>query len=260
MKSLALRSELLVMDGLTRLIDHGDYWVQETPAEPDFWMGNQLILKHTDIDVASAEAAFTAHFPDAKHRAMVWDVPGLVASEAAPPFEAVGYERDVCDALTLTGEISPAEPPKGITLRPLLSEADWGQALALSLEIGVEEGHPADSHIGYLQRRSAGRRQQVARDLGQWFGAFEGDLLVAQMGIFHDAAVARYQHVETRQSHRRRGICAALLRHCCFWALDRAPHATPVIVADADGDAGRLYRRMGFAHTETITGVLLKGY
>ncbi len=260
MKSLSLRSELLVLDGLSHVTDMGDYWVQQTPAEPDFWMGNQLILKRDDLDLAALEVAFQAHFPGAKHRAMVWDIPGLDANRVAPPFETAGYERDLCDALTLAGEIAQADVPKGITLRRLETEQDWGQALALALEIGVEEGHPADSHVHYLQRRNTGRRQQIARGLGQWFGAFDGDLLVAQMGMFHDADVARYQHVETRKSHRRRGICAALLRHCRLWVLDRAPDATPVIVAETDGAAGRLYRRMGFAHTESIVGVLRKAY
>ncbi len=248
------------MDGQTHLTDHGDFWVQETPKEPDFWMGNQLILKSADVPVAEAEAAFVRAFPNAKHRAMVWDIPGLDVGTVAPPFVAEGYERDVVDALSLTGAIADVDTPEGINLRTLDTESDWGQALALSLEIGVEEGHPAESHIGYLQRRTGARRAQIARDRGQWFGAFEGDLLVAQMGIFHDDQVARYQHVETRKSHRRRGICAALLRHCCKWAQHRAPDAVPLIVADVESDAGRLYRRMGFAHAETIVGVLRKGY
>ena len=260
MKSLALRSELLVMDGLSHVTDHGDYWVQETPREPDYWMGNQLILKRGDLSAESVDAAFVKHFPDAKHRAIVWDMPDLDGALITPAFEALGYERDVVDALTLRGEIAAAETPKGIVLRACETDADWEQALTLALEIGVEEGHPADSHIGYLQRRNCGRRAQIDRGLGQWFGAFEEGSLVAQMGMFHDVEVARYQHVETRKSHRRRGICAALLRHCCTWAQDRAPRALPVIVADTDGDAGRLYRRMGFAHTETITGVLRKAY
>lgn len=90
------------------------------------------------------------------------------------------------------------------------------------------------------------------------FGAFYGDELVAQMGIFHDAQIARYQSVETRVTHRRRGVCSALLRHAAQWALRRAQQT--VVVAEADSDAGRLYRRMGFSPTETLYGVIGDGY
>jgi predicted GNAT family acetyltransferase len=80
------------------------------------------------------------------------------------------------------------------------------------------------------------------------------------MGIFHDQKIARYQSVETRASHRKRGICSALLRHSALWALGRAPNADVLIVAEADSNAGRLYRNMGFAHAETIFGVARDGY
>ncbi len=73
------------------------------------------------------------------------------------------------------------------------------------------------------------------------------------MGIFHDQRLIRYQHVQTHPpAYRRRGICSALLAHALDWAQARAPQATPpVIVAEADSDAGRLYRRAGFSLTET---------
>lgn len=116
------------------------------------------------------------------------------------------------------------------------------------------------SYAPYLARRNAGRRAQIAKGLGQWFGAFDGDRIVASMGMFHDDRIARYQSVETRATHRKRGICSALLRHCALWALGRAPNADVVIVAEPDTDAGRLYRRMGFSHAETIYGMLRDGH
>jgi GNAT superfamily N-acetyltransferase len=66
----------------------------------------------------------------------------------------------------------------------------------------------------------------------------------------------RSQSVETRETHRRRGIASAVLRHAALWALDRTPVAKVIIVAEMDSDAGRLYRSMGFEHAETIHGVI----
>jgi len=259
-KTLGLSSELLVMEGMCKVTDYGGYVVQETPSEPNYWVGNQLILRSASIDADMAEAQFAQHFPKAHHVAMVWDLPQIAPGDIDPGFVAKGWEVESFDVLALPGPIAQAAVPEGITIRAISGAQDWDQSLDLMLEIGVEDGHPKDSHRGFLARRNVSRRMQIDKGLGQWFGAFEGDHLVAQMGMFHDASVARYQSVETRASHRRRGICAALLRHCCLWALGRAPGAKPVIVAEADSDAGRLYRRMGFAPAEVLVGVLKPGY
>ena len=260
LRSLTLRTELLTLSGLSQLSDAGDYIVQSTPAEPDYWMGNQIIFKTTDVGRAQAEALFERHFPDARHRAFVWDAPDLQSEAISDDFAEAGYEAEHVDALVLAGPLRDAPLPSGITIRPFEDEADWIAALDLQEEVGIEQGYDQRGHRAYLAGRNKGRRSQIAKGLGQWFGAFDGDLLVAQMGIFHDDTVARYQAVETRTSHRRRGVCSALLRHAALWALDRAPQASVVIVAEANGPAGRLYRSMGFAHRETIRGVLRPGY
>jgi GNAT superfamily N-acetyltransferase len=145
-------------------------------------------------------------------------------------------------------------------MRALLGESDWARSHMLQIEIAREDGEDEIGFEIYLARRNVGRQTQIAKGLGQWFGAFDGEQLVAQMGIFHDDATARCQAVATRFTHRRRGICAALLRHVALWALGRAPDAQVVIVADVGSDAGRLYRRMGFAPVETVFGILKGGY
>lgn len=104
-------------------------------------------------------------------------------------------------------------------------------------------------------RKTNARQVQIAKGLGQWFGAFDGDRLVGDMGIFHDEKLMRYQSVQTHEDYRRRGICSSLLCASLDWAKARAPDALPVIVAHADSDAGRLYRRAGFELAETTMSV-----
>ena len=248
-----MRSELLTLSGISYLEQHDGYLVQSTPSEPDFWMGNQLIMSDTARTVPDAFSLFETHFPEATHRSVVWDVPGMDPS-------LLGDQVEGFDAMMFGGTMTDAPTPDGIVLRPLDGPKDWAKVEGLQAEVGQEEGRDAQAHAPYLARRNAGRRAQIDKGLGQWFAAFDGDRVVASMGMFHDDQIARYQSVETRQSHRRRGICSALLRHCALWALDRAPNADVVIVAEADTDAGRLYRNMGFVHAETIYGVVRDGY
>jgi hypothetical protein len=100
---------------------------------------------------------------------------------------------------------------------------DWTKAEALQAKIGLEDGRVPKFYGPYLARRNAGWRDQITKGIGQWFGAFDGDRIVAQLGMFHDGSLARYQSVEIRASHRRREICSALLRQAALgrWAVRR---------------------------------------
>lgn len=256
LQSITLHSELLTLSGLSFLSDHGAYIVQETPDEPNFWMGNQLILRDQSFTAQEAVSLFETHFPKAKHRSIVWDIPNLPLTDIDPTYQTLGLNADSVDALVLTKDLRQVDVPDGIKLRPMESSADWAAAADLAVDIGIEEGYNQDGYRTYVENRIKGRKVQISKGLGQWFGAFDGGRLVCQMGIFHDDIVARYQSVETRITHRKRGIASALLRHAALWALDRAPKAKVVIVAEVDGDAGRLYRSMGFTHAETIHGML----
>jgi GNAT superfamily N-acetyltransferase len=255
-----MQSELLTLSGLSFLTEHDRYIVQKTPTEPDYWVGNQLILQTPDFSYERALEVFEHHFPTATHRSIVWDIPDMNAAEVPAQFAENGFVLDDVDALVLTGELRDVPLPEGIAIRPIISDADWDAALDLQHEVGIEEGFTQPTHRDYLRKRNEGRRVQIAKGLGQWFGAFEGGSLVCQMGMFHDDTVARYQSVETRFTHRRRGICSALLRHAAHWVQNRASATKIVIVAELGSDAGRLYRSMGFAHVETIHGVIRSGY
>lgn len=63
--------------------------------------------------------------------------------------------------------------------------------------------------------------------------------------------LARYQNVGTLTAFRRRGIAGRLVRAGAALAAARWGCDGLVIVADADGPAIGLYRRLGFQDAET---------
>lgn len=259
-RSLALASDALVMQGQSVFEAYEDRVVMRTPDEPDYWHGNLIIMKHPPGDALAQVSQFQTDFPDATHRTIIWDVPGLDPAPLAAVLIPHGYEVGTSDTLALDAEIRDAQPPDGIVLRPLAGEADWTALTDLQAEVALEEGYDPKLHTPFLQRRNTACRKQIADGMGAWFGAFDDGMLVGSMGVFHDNRIARYQAVETRASHRRRGICAALLVQAAKWALGRAPQARPIIVAEAKSDAGRLYRRMGLRLAETLVEATKPGY
>ncbi|WP_242500528.1 GNAT family N-acetyltransferase [Tropicimonas sp. IMCC6043] len=243
-----------MLRGLSVVEDYADRVVLRTPSEPDFWFGNMVIFREGRVDPIANIARFRADFPEARHVTLVWDAPGMAAAPELDRLRAEGFEIDHSDVLTLGQALGSASCPAGIVIRPVAREAEWEQVVALQVETGVEAGHVREDYLRYVRRRFANRRLQVAEGWGCWFGAFDGDLLVGDLGIFAADGVARFQDVETRASHRRRGICAALVTAGLDWAAAHDPAALPVIIADAESEAGRIYRRCGFVQCETLIG------
>lgn len=250
MKTLEFATDLLAMTGASEVERHPDRVVQRTPSEPDFWFGNRVIFTDPPRDAGAALAQFHADFPDAGHVCIGWDMPNLPVETVNALFKGTDLAVEQCDALTLSGPLRDAPPPKGLTLRRFAAE-DWQQSHEIALEIAMEEGVPLERHRAFLEGRAATRQSQIAESFAQRVGAFESGLLVGDMGVVWNASYIRYQDVQTRKSHRGRGIASALLGYALRVAREHAPDALPVIVADAESAAGRLYRRAGFALAET---------
>lgn len=251
---------MLVMQGISSFELCDGCVIQRTPSEPDYWSGNSVFVQSDAIDASQATDIFSVAFPSARHVRIAWDLPSPTVAKVAEILEPTGFAVVTHDVMILQGEIAKTTAPENFTLRALTNDADWQASLDLQLEVGIEEGFDPATHAPYLARRNASRRHQIDEGRGQWFGAFEGGDLSAQLGIFHNATLARYQSVETRKSHRRLGFGAALLRHACHWALGRSPSADVMIIVESDSDARRLYGRLGFVTVEKLTEATKPGY
>jgi GNAT superfamily N-acetyltransferase len=209
------------------------------------------------VDPEKQVAQFRADFPEAAHVAISWDDYDMQIGPEHEQLSAMGFELEQLDILSLTAPLKRSPTPEGIVVRPVESDADWQQVIALQVETGVEQGYERNSYEIYLRSRFASRRRQISEGWAIWLGAFDGDILAADLGVYTDQIVARFQEVETRPSYRRRGICAALVTAGVDWAKSKAPNAVPVLQALSDGPAGRIYRRCGFEHCETQVVAML---
>ncbi|WP_424941360.1 GNAT family N-acetyltransferase [Aliiroseovarius sp. S253] len=251
MNSLEFATDLMVQVGQTDIQKFDDRFVQRTPDEPNYWFGNRVVFYEPPKSADDLIAQFHADIPEAKHICISWDIPDLSIQSVKDVFECTGLRVEQGDVLALRQELKRADMPVGINIRPLVSASDWQQSEAIGRADLLKNDVPEAGLDTFLKNKTVARQEQIAKGLGQWFGAFDGDTLAGDMGIFNDDRLIRYQSVQTHEAYRRRGICSALLCACLDWAKTRAPDALPVIVANADSDAGRLYRRAGFTLAET---------
>lgn len=257
-QSLGYRTDLIfpAFDGV--IIDRGNYLVIRTPSNPTFYWGNFLLFDHPpqEGDYSRWRDLFAKEIgtpPQVEHQAFGWDTT-INEMGIIQPFLESGFLLEHSAVLTAQRDHLTPKSSSGVTLRPLLSEDDWNQ----SIENQVICREPRFSESAYRifrQRQVKRYRAMVAHGLGAWFGAFSGSRLVADLGIFCDGELGRYQAVQTHPEFRRRGIAGALVYKAAFYALDHFNLETLVIVAEADSPAEHLYRSLGFQITEDQIGI-----
>lgn len=250
--SLGYRTDLALLSvGGSVVEDRGDHLVVRSPHNPTHWWGNFLLL---DRPPAAQDAPrwlerFVAAFPDARHVAIGVDGTAGQVSDLAP-WSASGLAVEA-QAVTTATSVRPPRRRSDAVCRALKSDGDWTQSVELRgrCHDGAEE--PAAFRV-YATAQARTRREMVEAGHGGWFGAFDGDRLICQMGLFAAGpGLARFQSVETDPDHRRRGLAGTLVHHVSRHGFGTLGAHTLVMVADPAYHALELYRSLGFAVTET---------
>ncbi|MCW2786591.1 MAG: hypothetical protein JWP74_3108 [Marmoricola sp.] len=223
--------------GGSSIEEREDHLVVRTPTNPDYYWGNFVLV----TDPAAVDDAqrwlttFESLFPAAAHRAV-----GLVAEPGdEQAWLQVSMFLERADVLASTSPTALPVLAEGYTVRELTSAADWDRSTRLRQQAFPEQDE-------FEARVTETRIRVAATGELTWFGAFAGSSLAAELGIAACGdRIARYQSVLTHPEHRRRGLTSHLLGVAGAHARS-AGADTLVIIADADSDAGRLYRSAGF--------------
>lgn len=243
---LGWRTDLAVLRlGGATITENDDHLVVSSPDNPTFHWGNFLLV--TDPGSVDDAARWLGRFEDAlpglRHRAI-----GLAREpDDLTGWHGAGLELELSDTLVRTAAVPPAPLPDGYAVRPLEVADDWERSTRLRID---SEGEDPD----FEADTTRSRRRMVDAGHTRWFGAFQGDELVAELGIVDcgespEGHLARYQSVLTAPGHRRRGLTSHLLGVASGWAGTRGCDQW-VIVADDGTDANRLYRAHGFVPTD----------
>ena len=247
--SLGFRTDLALLTASGSLVeDRGTHLVVRSPDNPSYFWGNFLLLAQPPAPGGEREVvgAFRTEFPQAQHVSLGIDV-AEITNESRAAFEAAGLTVDVATVLTASALQEPREV--GAEVRALAGDDEWEARARLSQQLYPQT--PEEAFMAFARQKNAQERRLVDGGRGQRFGAFVDGELVSTAGAFvTEDGVARFQSVETHTDHRRQGLAAAVVHGAGQHALDRLGVRTLVIVADTDGEAIGIYRRLGFADSE----------
>jgi ribosomal protein S18 acetylase RimI-like enzyme len=255
---LGYRTDLIfpAFDG--EIIDRGGYLVIRSPADPTFYWGNFLLFSRPpqEGDYAKWRDLLAREIgtpPETEHQTFGWDSPEG-AEGVILPFLQAGFRLNRSVFMTSTELQAPAKPAELVSMRALKSESDWEQAV--DNQVVCREPGFRESEYRIFQNRQMDRYREMAESgFGDWFGAFVDERLVADLGIFHQDGLGRFQSVETHPDFRRRGIAGTLIFEAGRQAMAEYDLHTLVIVAETDSSPARLYESLGFQLAEKQVGL-----
>jgi ribosomal protein S18 acetylase RimI-like enzyme len=249
--SLGFRTDLALLERAGSTIDdRGDHLVVRSPENPTFYWGNFLLLDHVPRadQVEEWLDRFATAFPEARHRAFGFDTTAGTTADLSG-FLAQGFRVEALTVMTASSVRRPPHPNSEATYRVFQSDNDWRQSVELRL--ACDDFDQPASHREFVTLRAESNRALVAAGHAQWFGAFLGETLVAQMGLVTAGpGLARFQSVETHPDHRGRGLAGTLAHHASGYGFRELDAKTLVMVADPDYLAIRIYRAVGFIDSE----------
>ena len=261
-RSLVTSTDIGVAGESCSVIERDDCVVIVTPSQPSYYWGNFVVMPRppADGDLVAWEDVFTTAHPEMRHRAFTWDV-ARSGYELPEAFAAAGYELESVVALTAPTDIvvdAGRTLPVGMQflLADPAQEAHWRRLVDLAVMMRPASYADA-SYFSYAVERYAVHRRAVRDGRARWvLGVHDGNI-IASLGIYAcPAGRARYQDVMTHPGYRNQGVASALLVHAASEARASWPTEVLVIVAETDGDAHRLYERVGFSVAERNDGIL----
>jgi ribosomal protein S18 acetylase RimI-like enzyme len=257
-RSLGYRTDLIFNAFEGQVIDHGDHLSIRTPSNPSFYWGNYLLFKGPPQagDYERWRALFAREIgspPGVNHESYGWDSTQGEKGEVAPFLDG-GFELSHSAVMAAERVVPPGRLSAEVSIRPLKSDDDWLAALENQV-LCREPEHEEDAYRAFVARRMDSYRLMTSAGIGEWFGAFSDAKLVADLGLFHDGRLARYQAVETHPDYRRRGFAASLVYQAALHAFTHYGIETLVIVADHGSAAARLYHSLGFDQLEEQVGL-----
>ena len=259
LRSLGHRTDLIFVRYDGNVEDKGEYIVVRTPNNPSYWWGNYLIFaqppKEGDVEMwLELFRRDIGEPPEIEHIALTWD--SLNGEKGVvEPFLERGLEDDMMVVLATETLKPPPHPNTEAEFRILESDDDWQQTLELQVLSRDEEFKDEAGYRDFRRRKMLRYRQMNEDGLGAWFGAFLDGKLVADLGLYKDDTLGRFQNVETHPEYRRRGLCGTLVHYAGQMALNDWNLETLVMVADPEYHAARIYESVGFVAREKQPGL-----
>lgn len=252
-RSLGRRTDFIFAKFSGLVIDKGSYTLIQTPSNPGYHWGNYIVFDQAPQKGSLNEwtAIFNnefCYYSEPSHYVFTWDT-GKNEKGDYQDFLEANFDLDSAIVLTSTKLTPPLHINDHIKIRRISSDQDWNAVIQLQT-LCADPKYVNEYYEQFKQKQMASYRKMSESGMGSWFGAFIGEKLVGDLGIFYEGKIGRYQNVETHPDYRRQGICGSLVYQTGMLAFGEFGVDHLVMEADTDYHAARIYESVGFKRNE----------
>ncbi len=245
---MGLRTNLIYDQFFSQIKETPDYIAVKTPARPSYFWGNYLILKQAPQsgELEQIENWLEAEIgPKTENGFAAMTYPASDANQPLPTeFLKVGYTAERHKILCAQSLVRPRQFNDELEVKPF-TDSDW--AHYSDIHFTPNWGYGSDSQqIEFLNEEAQAFRRLVASGQAQRFGVFVDQQMIAELGVYWQADLARFHNVGTHRDFRRQGACSTLVYSVAKQMLSKPDLKTLVMEADADYHAAAIYESIGF--------------
>lgn len=256
LRSLGFRTDLIFARFQGVVEDLGYVIRVMNPDNPTHYFGNFLIFDSPPQpgDFAAWEAAFAELIgapPTVRHTLFGWDVPPRGEAHLQPFLDA-GYVLEENVIMAASALLPPARPNRSAELR-VIQDTDEAWAAVVDHQVACRDAHSNESEASYRTFKEGQFRRyrsMMKAGLGFWYGGFVDGVLAADLGVYTDGTLVRFQSVGTHPDYRRQGLCGSLTHFAGTHAQQAFGASELVIVADEHYFAKDIYASVGFRPRE----------
>lgn len=253
LSSLGRITDLIFNNFWGKVTYRKNYILIQTPTNPRYYWGNYIIFKTPPQkgDLKKWKDIFDQEFSSystINHYAFTWNSQN---NDSFHTQEFLDEKFDLERIVVLKGN-KPKKPQffnDDLSIRKLISKKDWELALKNQI-LSMDKKFQNEDYIIFKSRQMKDYYNMYKAKKGFWYGAFLGEELVGDLGVFYQDKIGRYQNVGTHPNHRRKGICGTLVYETFNLALKEFELDFLVMEADLDYHAARIYESVGFKKNE----------
>ncbi len=255
--SLAFQTDLYFHRFNGVVIEYDNYYVVQTPSNPKFFWGNLLYFKNPpqSDSLLKWQKMFNEKFYSlaVEHMTFSWDSLSGEVGESSK-FIAEGFNLEKSLVMVNDQILSPKKLNKDLEIRAIMTENDWQQVI--NNQVANRAQHfEEDPYRKFTVRKIADYRLMISQNLGLWMGAFLGETLIGDLGLFYQNGLGRFQTVGTHPDYRRIGACSTLMYQTLLFAQEHLSVSKFVIVAAPNYFASDIYQSVGFSYHEIQIGL-----
>ncbi len=256
--SLALKTNLILDRQSSIVEEKKNYIVVTTPQRPNYFWGNYIIMKEPPqigcfddwLDIfeneigTRKERGFVAITFDSKVNTKV----------NLSDFKKNNFDVQMSKILSTNTIKMPAKYNSDFQIKPFSSEDHWESYVEIHFTPSWGYGCDKQQKL-FLQDSAKSFKKVVDQGCAMRYGAFLNGKMIAELGVFWEEGIARFNNVATHRKFQRMGACSTLVYEVSKKILSNKNINILVMEADEDYHAAKIYESIGFVPKQKLVAL-----